>query len=387
MFNIAILGLGDFENWNNSQSLSLGGASGVIKSILPYLEADSIYLMGITSNRKNLYEKIPLTKNIYIVPIAYVPRNAIPPIRFHAFFYARRINSILKKYEIHSVYSHAEEISYWIKPGIRILYHMHGSTNALVKAKKRIFRSKLLQDQWESIRKANIKKAKHIIAIDHLCLNLIKSHGMEDKAILLPNFVDTGVFYKDSAVCSLLDHIDKKILLFVGRIEEVKGLELFVDTLLEMNKREPGNWNGVIVGRGTYEPILRKYISDASAESLFHFTGPVFEQYKLRTIYNRASILMIPSFYEGIPMVILESLACGTPVVSTDVGGVKDLIADGAMCHVNDRRDPHGFADLIELALKKKGASTDEFRFSSLEASYLINNMLRGGDIEIKNYQ
>ena len=387
MFNIAILGLGDFENWNNSQSLSLGGASGVIKSILPYLDADSIYLMGITSNRKNLYEKIPLTKNISIVPIAYVPRNTFLPIRFHAFFYGRRINSIIKKYEIHSVYSHAEEISYWIKPGIRILYHMHGSTNALVKAKKRIFRSKLLQDQWESIRIANIRKAKHIIAIDHLCLNLIKRHGMEDKAILLPNFVDTGVFYKDTAECSLLDRIDKKILLFVGRIEEVKGLELFVDTLLEMDRREPGKWNGVIVGRGTYEPILRKYISDASAESLFYFTGPVFEQFKLRAIYNRASILMIPSFYEGRHMVIVESLACGTPVISTDVGGVKELIADGIMCHVNDRRDPYGFADLIELALKKKDALTDKFRFSSLKASYLINNILREGEFERKIYQ
>jgi glycosyltransferase involved in cell wall biosynthesis len=386
MFNIAILGLGDFENWNNSQSLSLGGASGVIKSILPYLDADSIYLMGITSNKKNLYEKIPLTKNISIVPIAYVPRNTILPIRFYAFFYGRKINSVIRNYNIHSVYSHAEEISYWIKPGMRILYHMHGSTNALVKAKKRIFRTKLLREQWESIRRANIKKAKHIIAIDHLCMNLIRRHGMEDKAVLLPNFVDTSVFYKDTAGCSLVEHIDKKILLFVGRIEEVKGLELFVDTLLEMNRRETGKWNGVIVGRGTYEPILKKYISDASAESLFYFTGPVFEQDKLRGIYNKASILMIPSFYEGIPMVILESLACGTPVISTDVGGVKDLIADGVLCHVNDRRDPIEFADLIEFALKKKDASTDEFRFSSLKASYLINNILRGGEFEKKNY-
>jgi glycosyltransferase involved in cell wall biosynthesis len=386
MFNIAILGLGDFENWNNSQSLSLGGASGVIKSILPYLDADSIYLMGITSNKKNLYEKIPLTKNISIVPIAYVPRNTILPIRFYAFFYGRKINSVIRNYNIHSVYSHAEEISYWIKPGMRILYHMHGSTNALVKAKKRIFRTKLLREQWESIRRANIKKAKHIIAIDHLCMNLIRRHGMEDKAVLLPNFVDTSVFYKDTAGCSLVEHIDKKILLFVGRIEEVKGLELFVDTLLEMNRRETGKWNGVIVGRGTYEPILKKYISDASAESLFYFTGPVFEQDKLRGIYNKASILMIPSFYEGIPMVILESLACGTPVISTDVGGVKDLIADGVLCHVNDRRDPSEFADLIEFALKKKDASTDEFRFSSLKASYLINNILRGGEFEKKNY-
>jgi hypothetical protein len=59
MLNIAILALSDFENWNNQESLSMGGASGVIKSILPYIKADNIYLMGITSDKKNLYKEIP----------------------------------------------------------------------------------------------------------------------------------------------------------------------------------------------------------------------------------------------------------------------------------------------------------------------------------------
>jgi glycosyltransferase involved in cell wall biosynthesis len=84
-------------------------------------------------------------------------------------------------------------------------------------------------------------------------------------------------------------------------------------------------------------------------------------------------------------MVILESLACGTPVISTNVGGVKDLIADGFLCHVNDRRNPSEFADLIEFALKHENVLADEFRFSSLKASGLINNVLRGGESEKAN--
>ncbi len=376
MFNIAILGLGDFENWNNKKSLSLGGASGVIKSILPYLKADKIYLMGITSNKKNLYKEISFAENISIVPIIYVPSGSRIPIRFHAFFYSRRINSLLKKYNIHSVYSHAEEISYWINPGLTVLYHMHGSTNALIKAKNKFFRNKLFQRFWKHVREKNIQKATKIIAIDQLCYELTKKQNAEEKTIIIPNFVDTKVFYQDKIPSKLLNHISGKILLFIGRLEEVKGLELFVNALLELNRREPESWKGVFVGRGTYEPVIKKYIDDASANDLFYFVGPVFEQDELRRVYNTASVLMISSFYEGIPMVILESMACGTPAVSTNVGGVKDLIADNRICFVNDRRDPIEFANLIQSIPDKASRLFTGSKFSSSSASFVINKIL-----------
>jgi glycosyltransferase involved in cell wall biosynthesis len=221
-----------------------------------------------------------------------------------------------------------------------------------------------------------MQKATKIIAIDSLCFDLAKKHKHEQKTILLPNFVDTKIFYKDETPSQLLEHINEKILLFVGRIEEVKGLELFVDTLLEINKREPGKWKGVFVGRGTYEPAVMKYIAINSANDSFYFAGPVFEQNELRKIYNRASILMISSHYEGIPMAILESLACGTAVISTNVGGIKALIADNKMCFVNDRRDPSEFADLAIAILKGGHLEEEEIKFSSSKASSAINEIL-----------
>jgi glycosyltransferase involved in cell wall biosynthesis len=252
---------------------------------------------------------------------------------------------------------------------------MHGSANALVKAKNKLFRFKLLQYMWETVRKKNIENATRIIAIDPLCLNLTKKLKQEGKTILLPNFVDTRIFYKDDTSCQLLEHIQEKILLFIGRIEEVKGLELFVDTLLNINKKEPGDWKGVFIGRGTYEPVVKKYIAALSATDLFFFAGPVFEQADLRKVYNRASLLMISSHFEGIPMVILESMACGTPVISTDVGGIKELIADNKMCYVNGRRDPAEFAELAISILKGKEAMMDEIKYSSSGASEIINEI------------
>jgi glycosyltransferase involved in cell wall biosynthesis len=376
MLNLAILALSDFENWNNKESISMGGASGVIKSILSYLKADNIYLMGITSDKNNLYKKIHFQENIYILPVIYVPKESRIPERFHAFYYSRKINSILKMYDIHSIYSHAEEILFWVKPGPLVLYHMHGATNALLKAKKKLFRNKLFQHLWAYIRKKNIQRATKIIAIDPLCYNITRKLNAEQKTILLPNFVDTSIFYRDDTPSKFLDHINEKILLFVGRMEEVKGLELFADTLIEMDRREPGNWRGVFVGRGTYDPVIRKYIKNKSSEHLFHFTGAVFEPEELRKIYNKASMLMISSYFEGIPMVILECIACGTPSISTDVGGVKYILEDNKMCFVNERRDPLEFSDLIQSIMKNEQFSAEDFKFSSAKASILVNSIL-----------
>ena len=376
MHNLAILALDDFEHWSDKESLSMGGATGVIKSILPYLKADSIYLFGITSVISNLYREIPYRDNIIIVPLIYVPQSSKIPVRIRAIYYSRKINSIFRKYNITSVYSHAEEMSFWIEPGVTVLYHMHGGANAIVQAKNKWLRLRFIQNLWEYVRSSNIKKAGRIIAIDAFCFDLVKKLHAESKTLLIPNFVDTGIFYKDETKSELLKHIKGEILLFVGRVEEVKGLELFTDTLIELNKLEPDRWTGVFVGRGTYQPVVEKYINDKSAKDLFFFAGPVFRQDELRKIYSRATVLMISSHFEGIPMVILESLACQTPVMSTNVGGIKELVADNITCIVNDKRDPVEFAAVAQTLRNGRTDNIPETRFSSVKASVTINEIL-----------
>jgi glycosyltransferase involved in cell wall biosynthesis len=377
MLNLAIIASIDFEDWNTDRTNSMGGIAGAIKNILPYIVGDKIFLVGSTSNKKKLYKEIHLKNNISILPIVYIPRNTFIPDRLFVFWYSRNINNILKNYNVNSVYSHSFEMSYWIKLGFNIIEHMHGSTNALNLAKNKFFRLGIFQYCWEHIRKKCLRKATKIIAIDPLCFEISIKLKKENSTILLPNFIDTKVFYRDDTPCERLNTIQEKILLFVGRIEEVKGLELFVDTLIDLDKKEKGQWKGVIVGRGTYEATIRKYIIEKSALNLFFFPGAIINQADLRKIYNRASMFMISSFHEGIPMVILESLACGTPVISTNVGGIEELISDNKMCFVINNRDPIEFSNLI-LSVKKNKNSIleDEFRFSVQEASLIINSAL-----------
>lgn len=374
--NLAILGICDFEDWNNPDSLSIGGASGVIKSILPHLEAEKIYLLGITSKKENLKKELYIHEDIVIYPIVYVPKNSKVPERIRTVWYSRKINKVLKMFNIQSIYSHAEEMLYWVKPGYNILYHMHGANNALSKAKVRIFRNKIFLYLWSSVRKENIKKANKIIAIDYLCLGVIKKYNKTKNALLIPNFVDTSIFYYDNTRSEVLKNINGKIVLFVGRIEEVKGLELFVDIVNNLDKKAKGKWKGVIVGRGTYKKNIETYIKDESNARLFFFAGAVFDQQELRKIYSESTVLIISSFFEGIPMVVLESLACSTPVVSTNVGGIKQLIADEEKCFVIDERLPSLFVEKVLQIQNEKKELIDEFKFSVNTASDTINKLL-----------
>ena len=82
------------------------------------------------------------------------------------------------------------------------------------------------------------------------------------------------------------------------------------------------------------------------------FLGHVSHE-DLPSYYNMADILTLPSDMEGIPMVILESLACGTPVVSSNVGGIPDIIANGINGIVLDDLSPDQLASaIIETATK-----------------------------------
>jgi glycosyltransferase involved in cell wall biosynthesis len=107
------------------------------------------------------------------------------------------------------------------------------------------------------------------------------------------------------------------------------------------------DWIGVIVGKGTYEKTLKRYIQKRQVNDTIIFPGPVYNQNELRKIYNQAEILLLTSHHEGIPMTILESLACGTAVLSTDVGGISKLATEITHCHTLRGRDAKIFAQRI----------------------------------------
>jgi len=377
MKNLAIIAPIDFYSLlSTEKERNIGGTASVIRSILPYIECKSIILYGITHNRKKLYNENSISSNIKFIPVIYIPRNNIIPSRIHVFIKSKRINKYFKNYNVDVVYSHSLEMSFWINKKYPFLQHMHGAANAIIRSRFNFLRIPLLISLWSYIRKKVLQNAVQVVAIDDDCYSIAINYLKKENVYLIANFVDTSMFYDDNEFSTFTSNFSKnKIALFVGRIEEIKGLELFVDVIEQLNQIDK-SWIGIIAGKGSYEKKLRQYISRKKNIVPICFLGAIYNQNELRKLYSQAEIFLITSYHEGIPMTILESLACKTPVIATNVGGIKNLGVNGIPCFVVDGRDPKLFIDRIIKIINDNKVRNFAFPYSAKMISKEINKIL-----------
>ena len=113
-------------------------------------------------------------------------------------------------------------------------------------------------------------------------------------------------------------------LLTIARLEKEKRIDRAIDALKAV--REAGHDAGLtIVGSGSIEGVLRAKVRDLGLERYVEFVG---WQDDLKAYFSTADLLLVTSDYEGYGMIIIESLAAGVPVLSTDVGIAREA---GAM--------------------------------------------------------
>lgn len=147
---------------------------------------------------------------------------------------------------------------------------------------------------------------------------------------------------------------DAKMILFVGRIEPLKGVERLISAI-------PSLWDTervklMIVGGDEYSRQeinrLRRMSFDLGIEDSVTFSGMV-DQKQLPCYYSAADVCVVPSYYESFGLVALESLACGTPVVATDVGHLKNLVKHGETGYIVASNTPQHLADGLSMFLSR----------------------------------
>jgi len=113
----------------------------------------------------------------------------------------------------------------------------------------------------------------------------------------------------------------------VGRLCEQKGQMLLLDAAREMAQRGD-DFELVLAGDGEMRPELERLIDAYGLRERVRITGWVSGQ-QVRDLLLRARALVLPSFAEGLPVVIMEAMALGRPVVSTLVAGIPELVRHG----------------------------------------------------------
>jgi colanic acid/amylovoran biosynthesis glycosyltransferase len=136
-------------------------------------------------------------------------------------------------------------------------------------------------------------------------------------------------------------------LLFLGRLMVGKGLVVLVEALGLLR------FAGVeaeltIVGEGPARPEIERTIAQLGLRAHVTLLGAVAPE-EARSHYHRADVFCLPSFAEGVPVVLMEAMSCGLPVVTTYITGIPELVTDGVEGHTVTP----GRADLVAEALRK----------------------------------
>ncbi len=194
-----------------------------------------------------------------------------------------------------------------------------------------------------------LKKASGVTVVsEHLRSQVQKlSPGIEPSVISMG--VDSTRFGKQYRVSNYFGQEEKKVVLFVGRLVEKKGVTYLIEAMKEIDALL------VIVGDG---PIKEKLVDQsADMKERVVFLGAKTHK-ELKTIYASSDIFVAPSItakdgdQEGIPTAIMEAIASGLPVIASDSGGISDLITSGVNGFLCKEKDVIELRNNINMLIK-----------------------------------
>ena len=185
--------------------------------------------------------------------------------------------------------------------------------------------------------------------------DVVRLYGApEGKVEIVPAGVDLGAFapVDKEAARRALGIRERAVLLYVGRIEPLKGIEILLRALTLM---ECGNDLRLFVvggdaGGDAETERLRALAAELGIADAVTFTGSV-PQSVLPTYYSAADAFVLPSHAESFGLAALEAMACGVPVVVSRVGGLKTFIDGGVSGYLVPWRCPEAFAQRLDVLL------------------------------------
>jgi len=169
------------------------------------------------------------------------------------------------------------------------------------------------------------KNAFKVIANSQELKKLAQQTAIKQQISVIENGVDFN-FWNNVFKKQLLD-FEKFVILSVGRISRIKGFDLVIKALSEIKVKNIEYW---LVGDGPEKTNLQLLAQKLNCIDQVKFLG-IKNKNELRQIYHSSTIFCLPSHNEGMSNALLEAMACGLPVIVTNVGGTKELINENGI--------------------------------------------------------
>jgi len=214
------------------------------------------------------------------------------------------------------------------------------------------------------ISKLVLENAEAAVVVTDSMKNKIKEFGFNIKNIFtIPNGVELSEFEnlsKTDVRKKLKIDDSENIILFVGTLKTVKGIKYLIEAV-KIVKEKGLKIKLLLVGDGEEKEELKKISEKLNLKENIIFVGRI-DNKEIPEYMIASDIFVLPSLSEGLPVVILEAMASGIPIIATKVGGVPDIVKDKENGFLVDSKSPTQIAEKILYLL----ANDDTRKFISL---------------------
>jgi len=259
------------------------------------------------------------------------------------FGYAPHLASVLCETDLDLIHSHG----LWMFPSVASLQWArnrkkpymitpHGMLNPLALKMSR-WKKKLAGWIYEN---AHLRGATCLHSLSETEAQSIRTYGLRNPVCIIPNGVDFPEVAKAPfPPCEGVVPTEAKALLYLGRLHRQKNLPSLLHAWALARRqgvRNMGEWILVIAGwdQNGHEGELKDLCRELGIEESIHFVGPQFGSHK-HSWYSRADAFILPSFFEALPMVVLEAWSHGLPVVMTAQCNLAEGFRAGAAIQID----------------------------------------------------
>jgi glycosyltransferase involved in cell wall biosynthesis len=201
----------------------------------------------------------------------------------------------------------------------------------------------------DSVGRIIMRKCDGVIGVSQATLDTTLPEDFEGVKSVVYNGVDEKLFTPGEASGDWRARLriprGKKIVLCVCRLVEQKGLRFLLEAMRKIDAAL------VLLGRGPLEKELAAFAAaHGVADKFFPCTERISDR-ELVDLYRSCDVFVLPSLYEPFGMVLVEAMACGKPVVGSDVGGIPEIIRADTNGFIVPPRNPRQLADAINAVL------------------------------------
>lgn len=231
----------------------------------------------------------------------------------------------------------------------------------------------------QKIARFAMNRASLILPVSENLIEHIQYYGIRNEFQVVPNVVNTNTFYPSSTATRGNDK--RKRILTVASMTPIKGIPYLLEALHQIRQRRQDFFLDII-GDGRNRLEYEEMTADLGLDKMVMFHGTLCKE-KVAEAMRACDFFVLPSLWENMPVVLIEAMACGKPVIATNVGGVKEVI-DKESGQLVPPKDPPALASEIENMLEhcteydsEKIAFRAEGRFSYETIGRILDTIYR----------